>query len=80
MSYLRYLCFFEYSSVQQILRSVVFLCLNLVYPMFTVSLLKTQNMHVFVIHITEVFAKKLHRNNLAKNAYITSTKQENVKI
>jgi hypothetical protein len=39
MSYLRYLCFFEYSSVQHILRCVVFLCLNLVYPMFTVSLL-----------------------------------------
>jgi hypothetical protein len=28
----------------------------------------------------EVFAKKLHRNNHAKNAYITSTKQENAKI
>jgi hypothetical protein len=39
ISYLRYLCLFVYSGVQQILRCVVFLCLSLVYPMFTVSLL-----------------------------------------
>jgi predicted membrane protein len=41
---------------------------------------ENKNMHVFLIHSNEVFAKKLHRNNHAKNAYITSTKQENVKI
>jgi hypothetical protein len=39
---------------------------------------ESKNMHVFLMHSNEVFANKLHRNNHAKNAYITSTKQENV--
>jgi hypothetical protein len=41
---------------------------------------KTENPEKATACRNEVFAKKLHRNNHAKNAYITSSKQENVKI
>jgi hypothetical protein len=48
--------------------------------LYHIMLYRVHLMHVFLIHSNEVFAKKLHRNNHAKNGYITSTKQENVKM
>ena len=83
MCYLRYLCLIEYIVVFHrycVVWFVFVLALCIQCAQFLSYTCENKNMHVFLIHSNELFYNNLHRNNHAKNAYITLRKQENVKI